>query len=155
MKYFIENIGSEKEVEKYFNKSINQLKSEMSEMIKEQLKTEQMQTTITKNITSTPSEVRTYFRQLPKDKVPMIGSVESLSIRRNFAPGEPTKLVSRVGPKVAPPTLNVALPGLEPGPTFVSGSGLRDSLHSRAPAGRPHGLFRRGLRRLLSLWPLS
>jgi len=48
MKYFIENIGSEKEVEKYFNKSINQLKSEMSEMIKEQLKTEQMQTTITK-----------------------------------------------------------------------------------------------------------
>ena len=74
MKYFIENIGSEKDVEKYFNKSINQLKSEMSEMIKEQLKTEQMQTTITKNVTSTPSEVRAYFRQLPKDKVPMIGS---------------------------------------------------------------------------------
>ncbi len=74
MKYFIENIGSEKEVEKYFKKSINQLKSEMSEMIKEQLKTEQMQTTITKNVTSTPSEVRTYFRQLPKDKIPQIGS---------------------------------------------------------------------------------
>ncbi len=74
MKYFIENIGSEKEVEKYFKKSINQLKSEMSEMIKEQLKTEQMQSTITKNVTSTPSEVRAYFRQLPKDKIPMIGS---------------------------------------------------------------------------------
>lgn len=74
MKYFIENIGSEKEVEKYFNKSINQLKSEMSEMIKEQLKTEQMQSTITKNVTATPSEVRNYFRQLPKEKIPMIGS---------------------------------------------------------------------------------
>ena len=74
MKYFIENIGSEKEVEKYFNKSINQLKSEMSEMIKEQLKTEQMQQKITKNVTTTPSEVRNYFRQLPKEKVPMIGS---------------------------------------------------------------------------------
>ncbi len=74
MKYFIENIGSEKEVEKYFNKTINQLKSEMSEMIKEQLKTEQMQTTITKNVTSTPSEVRNYFRQLPKEKIPIIGS---------------------------------------------------------------------------------
>jgi len=74
MKYFIENIGSEKEVEKYFNKSINQLKSEMSEMIKEQLKTEQMQAKITKNVTTTPSEVRTYFRQLPKEKIPLIGS---------------------------------------------------------------------------------
>ena len=74
MKYFIENIGSEKEVEKYFKKSINQLKSEMSEMIKEQLKTEQMQAKITKNVTTTPAEVRTYFRQLPKEKVPMIGS---------------------------------------------------------------------------------
>jgi peptidyl-prolyl cis-trans isomerase SurA len=74
MKYFIENIGSEKEVEKYFKKSINQLKSEMSEMIKEQLKTEQMQETITKNVTATPSEVRNYFRILPKEKIPMIGS---------------------------------------------------------------------------------
>ncbi|MEI6276267.1 MAG: peptidylprolyl isomerase [Prolixibacteraceae bacterium] len=74
MKYFIENIGSEKEVEKYFKKSINQLKSEMSEMIKEQLKTEQMQQTIVKHVTSTPSEVRTYFKQLTKDKIPQIGS---------------------------------------------------------------------------------
>jgi peptidyl-prolyl cis-trans isomerase SurA len=74
MSYFIENIGSEKEVETYFKKSINQLKSEMGEMIKEQLKTEQMQTTITKNVTSTPSEVRNYFRQQPKEQIPMIGS---------------------------------------------------------------------------------
>ena len=74
MKYFIENIGSEKEVEKYFNKPINQLRSEMSEMIKEQLKTEQMHRTITKNVTATPSEVRNYFRQLPKEKIPTIGS---------------------------------------------------------------------------------
>ena len=74
MKYFIENIGSEKEVEKYFNKSINQLKSEMSDMIKEQLKTEQMQAKISKNVTTTPSEVRSYFKGLAKDKIPMIGS---------------------------------------------------------------------------------
>ncbi|MCL6102048.1 MAG: peptidylprolyl isomerase, partial [Bacteroidetes bacterium] len=74
MKYFVENIGSEKEVEKYFNKPINQLKSEMSEMVKEQLKTDQMREKITKNVTATPSEVRNYYRQLPKDKIPMIAS---------------------------------------------------------------------------------
>ncbi len=74
MKYVIENVGSEKDVEKYFNKSINQIRSEKSESLKEQLKTEQEQQKITKNITTTPSEVRSYFRQLPKDKIPMIGS---------------------------------------------------------------------------------
>ena len=74
MNYFIENIGSEKEVEKYFNKSIVQLKAEMSETIKEQLKTEQMQTKIISKVTVTPSEVRQFFRQLPSKEVPEIGS---------------------------------------------------------------------------------
>ena len=74
MNYFIENIGSEKEVEKYFSKSINQLKAEMSETIKEQLKTEQMQAKIIAKVTATPSEVRQFFRQLPAKDVPEIGS---------------------------------------------------------------------------------
>ena len=74
MNYFIENIGSEKEVEKYFNKSIVQLKAEMSETIKEQLKTEQMQTKIISKVTVTPSEVRQFFRQLPSKEIPEIGS---------------------------------------------------------------------------------
>jgi len=74
MNYFIENIGSEKEVEKYFSKPINQLKAEMSETIKEQLKTEQMQAKIIAKVTATPSEVRQFFRQLPSKDVPEIGS---------------------------------------------------------------------------------
>ena len=74
MNYFIENIGSEKEVEKYFSKSINQLKAEMSETIKEQLKTEQMQAKIISKVTVTPAEVRQFFRQLPAKDVPEIGS---------------------------------------------------------------------------------
>ena len=74
MNYFIENIGSEKEVEKYFNKPIVQLKAEMSETIKEQLKTEQMQCKIIQKVTATPSEVRQYFRQLPTKEIPVINS---------------------------------------------------------------------------------
>ncbi len=74
MNYFIENIGSEKEVEKYFNKPIMQLKAEMSETIKEQLKTEQMQAKIIAKVTVTPSEVRQFFRQLPSKDIPEIGS---------------------------------------------------------------------------------
>ncbi len=74
MSYFIENIGSEKEVEKYFNKSIMLLKAEMSETIKESLKTEQMQGKIIEKVTATPSEVRQFFRQLPEKDIPEIGS---------------------------------------------------------------------------------
>ena len=74
MNYFIENIGSEKEVEKYFNKSITQLKAEMSETIKESLKTEQMQAKIISKATVTPSEVRQFFRQLPSKEIPEVGS---------------------------------------------------------------------------------
>jgi len=74
LNYFIENIGSEKEVEKYFNKPIVQLKAEMSETIKESLKTEQMKTKIISKVTATPSEVRQYFRQLPSKEIPEIGS---------------------------------------------------------------------------------
>ncbi len=74
LNYFIENIGSEKEVEKYFNKPIVQLKAEMSETIKEQLKTEQMQTKIISKVTTTPSEVRQYYRQLAPKEIPEIGS---------------------------------------------------------------------------------
>jgi peptidyl-prolyl cis-trans isomerase SurA len=74
MNYFIEHIGSEKEVEAYFHKPINQLKSDMSDAIKESLKTEQMQTKIISAVTSTPSEVRQYFRQLPAKDIPEISS---------------------------------------------------------------------------------
>ena len=72
LNYFIENIGSEKEVEKYFHKPISQLKAEMSETIKETLKTEQMRNKIISAVTATPSEVRQYFRQLPAKDIPEI-----------------------------------------------------------------------------------
>jgi peptidyl-prolyl cis-trans isomerase SurA len=72
MQYFIENMGSEKEVEKYFKKPVGQLRSEMSETIKEQLKTEQMQGKILQKVTATPAEVRQFFRQLPQKDIPEI-----------------------------------------------------------------------------------
>jgi peptidyl-prolyl cis-trans isomerase SurA len=72
MSYFIEHIGSEKEVEAYFHKPINQLKSDMTDAIRESLKTEQMQNKIISAVTATPSEVRQYFRQLPAKDIPEI-----------------------------------------------------------------------------------
>jgi len=70
--YFLEHIGSEKEVEKYFKKPLSQLKSEMSESIKEELKTEQMQSKIFQKIKTTPSEVRQFYKTLPQKDIPEV-----------------------------------------------------------------------------------
>ncbi len=70
--YYIQNIGSEKAVEEYFSKSILEIKSDMKDMIKNQLLSESMQNTIIENAKVTPSEVRYYYRGLSEDEKPKI-----------------------------------------------------------------------------------
>jgi peptidyl-prolyl cis-trans isomerase SurA len=72
MQYFIEHMGSEKEVEKYFNKSIVQVKADMSEAIRQQLMTQQKQQAIIAGVTITPTEVRRHYRSLPNDEIPVV-----------------------------------------------------------------------------------
>lgn len=72
MQYFIEHMGSEKEVEKYFNKSIVQIKSDMADAIRQQLMTQQKQNAIISDVKITPTEVRRFFRNLPAEEIPVI-----------------------------------------------------------------------------------
>ena len=68
IEFFISNIGSQERLEKYFGKSIQEIKDDMRNPIKEQLITEQMQQKIVEKIRITPSEVRSYFKKIPKDR---------------------------------------------------------------------------------------
>lgn len=72
IQYFISHLGSEKEVEAYFKKSIVELKANMEEVIKNQLMTQQMQQKILDKVTITPAEVRYHFRNLPEKEIPQI-----------------------------------------------------------------------------------
>jgi peptidyl-prolyl cis-trans isomerase SurA len=72
MRYYIRQIGSEQKLEEYFHTTIVQLKAEMRDAIKEQIIVQQMQGKITKDITSTPNDVREYFNSIPPDSVPYI-----------------------------------------------------------------------------------
>jgi peptidyl-prolyl cis-trans isomerase SurA len=72
IQYFISHLGSEKEVEAYFKKSIMDLKADMTEAIKNQQMTQQMQEKIISNITVTPAEVRQYYKNIPENEVPQI-----------------------------------------------------------------------------------
>lgn len=72
IQYFISHLGSEKDVEAYFKKSIMELKADMQEVIKNQQMTQQMQGKILNKVTITPAEVRLHYRNLPEAEIPMI-----------------------------------------------------------------------------------
>jgi peptidyl-prolyl cis-trans isomerase SurA len=62
MQMYLAHFETEKEVEKYFNKSIQLIKSDMQESIKNQQLSQQMRQKIVVGVTATPSEVRRHFK---------------------------------------------------------------------------------------------
>ena len=74
LQYFVSQIGSQEKLEKYYNKSILEIKNDLRTTIHEQMLSEQVKNNITKDVSITPTEVREYFKSLPKDSIPLIGS---------------------------------------------------------------------------------
>ncbi|MGV3640738.1 MAG: peptidylprolyl isomerase, partial [Adhaeribacter sp.] len=70
MAYFIQQAGGEQRLVEYYNKSVKQLKDDLRKQIKEQLVAQKMQGEITSKLTVTPSEVKRFFNQIPKDSIP-------------------------------------------------------------------------------------
>ena len=72
MRFYVKQIGSEQKLEEYFHTTIVQLKAELRDLIRDQLTVQVMQGKITKDISSTPNEVREYFEGIPADSIPYI-----------------------------------------------------------------------------------
>jgi len=72
LEYFIAQLGSQEKLEEYYEKSLLEIKDEFREMIQEQLLSQRMQQQITGDLKVTPSEVRAYFNDIPKDSLPFI-----------------------------------------------------------------------------------
>ena len=79
MRFFIQQIGSRERLEEYYGKSIEELREEFRDPIREQQVSRRMEAEITRNVTVTPSEVRAFFENLPEDDIPMVESEMSLS----------------------------------------------------------------------------
>lgn len=69
---FERQIGSREELEKYYDKSILEIKEEMKEPLRNQILAQQARQQITSGINITPREVREFFESLPKDSIPQI-----------------------------------------------------------------------------------
>jgi peptidyl-prolyl cis-trans isomerase SurA len=74
MRYYIAQAGSVEELEKYYQKSLVQIKEELRDVLKEQMLVEQERMNITKGVTITPAEVKAFYRKIPKDSMPEIAS---------------------------------------------------------------------------------
>lgn len=72
LRYFINQVGSEAELEKYYGKPIYRIKRDLRKSIKESLVAQQMQESIVQNVSITPSEVKKIFKTFPKDSLPVI-----------------------------------------------------------------------------------
>ncbi len=72
LRYFISQVGSEKKLEEYFNKSIIDIKADLRKSLRKQMLAERMQEKITGKIKVTPTDVRNFFKNMPADSIPTI-----------------------------------------------------------------------------------
>jgi peptidyl-prolyl cis-trans isomerase SurA len=72
LNYFVSQIGSEKELENYFGKTMIEMREDFRELIYEQMLVDKMQGQITDGIKITPSEVRSFYNSIPKDSIPFV-----------------------------------------------------------------------------------
>ncbi|TDB61844.1 peptidylprolyl isomerase [Arundinibacter roseus] len=74
MSYMIQRFGSEKNLVEAYGKSIDALKTELRQQVKDQAIVETMQQKIAGDVKITPNEVRKFFNSIPKDSLPYIPS---------------------------------------------------------------------------------
>jgi peptidyl-prolyl cis-trans isomerase SurA len=69
-----EQIGGREKMEKFYGKSISQIKAEFREIIRERMLAQEMERQITQDLTITPREVKDFFESLPADSIPFINT---------------------------------------------------------------------------------
>ncbi len=66
--------GGIADLEKFYGKTIQEIKDEFFIQIENRMKSQQMQQKITENVTISPKEVRNFYNSFPEDSIPDIGS---------------------------------------------------------------------------------
>ncbi|MEM0938497.1 MAG: peptidylprolyl isomerase [Bacteroidota bacterium] len=88
--YMAQQFGGEQEIEKAYGKSIERIRSEIFDNIKEQLTIQRMQSELTADMKITPSEVKKFFKNIPQDSLPYFST--EVSIAQIVKHAEPGKL---------------------------------------------------------------
>ncbi len=94
LRYFIAQIGSRERLEAYYGKTLDELKEEFRDIVREQELSQQMEAKITRNVAVTPSEVRSFFDRLPEDSIPMVESEIVMGQIVKMPPVQPEEIAS-------------------------------------------------------------
>ncbi len=69
---FIQQFGSQDKMEDYYGKTLAEIKAELHDIVQEQLLAQQVQSGIVTSVDVTPSEIRSFFKSIPNDSIPII-----------------------------------------------------------------------------------
>lgn len=70
--FYIQQTGSQEQLERYFGKPLEDIKNDMRPYMRDNMITQRMQAKIMENVRVTPSEVRLFYKKLNKDSLPDI-----------------------------------------------------------------------------------
>ena len=79
MALIINQVGSEDEIEKYYNKTIAEFKKELFDDIKEQLIVRKMRQEILADVVVSPEEVKDFYESVPSDSLPYFSTQVKVS----------------------------------------------------------------------------
>lgn len=71
---FINQIGSEEKLEEFYGKSMYEIKVEFREVIKDQLLSQRLQQQVTADLSVTPHEVKSFYKSIPIDSLPIVNT---------------------------------------------------------------------------------
>lgn len=92
MNYFISQFGSKERMEQYYDKTILEIKEEMKDAVKEMLLAQRMRSKIVGTYNISPSEVKKFYKDIPKDSLPYYNTeVEVSQIVKNPVPTDDEK----------------------------------------------------------------
>ena len=80
IQYFASQMpGGVDDLEKFYDKSIEEIKEEFFTQIEDRMKSQQMQEEITAEVGVSPKDVRSFFNSFPTDSIPLINSKISVA----------------------------------------------------------------------------
>ena len=92
LRYFVGQFGSEEQLEKFYNKSLVEIKEEFRSDVKEQMIIQQMQQIVSGDILITPKEVKEFYKKIPEDSLPFINAeIQVAQIVKKAPVGEAEK----------------------------------------------------------------
>lgn len=132
LSYMVGQIGSMEKVIKYYKKnSEEEFRSYFFDILKENKLSSEMQKKIVDGVEITPEEVRTFFKSIPKDELPLFGAemeVAQIVVDPKVSDAEKQKVIDK---------LNEFKKDVEAGSSFAT----KAVLYSKDPASATNGGF--------------